>query len=211
MQEVLTSFDQRIAPAHTALLVIDMQNDFCAEGGYLDRVMKRGSQGNAALAGRIQRLVEAARANSVPVIWITAIYDKRFLSAPVLAIQRQRGIIDEVCCARGSWGADFFVVAPRDDEFVVEKHRYSAFSGTELDNILRDHGIRTLVVTGVATNVCVESTLRDGFMNGHYIVVPEDCVGAYNPALHQATLDNVRALFGDVIDSAELIAQWGGA
>ena len=91
-----------------------------------------------------------------------------------------------------------------DDEIFIEKHTYSAFAGTELDRILRFRGIQTLVMTGVATNVCVESTLRDGFFNGYYIVVPEDCVGSSAQNLHDATIENVRGTFGEVTSLADL-------
>ena len=103
------------------------------------------------------------------------------------------------------------MVEPAEGEFVVDKHCYSAFSGTGLDGILREHSIRTLVVTGVATNICVDSTLRDGFNHGYYIVVPRDCVAAHDSELHEATLSNVAFLLGDVTTADELIGLWRGS
>ena len=95
-----------------------------------------------------------------------------------------------------------------DGEYIVKKHRYGAFTGTALDNTLRENGIRTLVVTGVQTNVCVETTLREGLSRGYYIVVPADCVATHSSDLHDATLQNVERLFGDVTSTAALMATW---
>jgi len=208
MRALFTDLNEKLAPPHTALLIVDMQNDFCADGGYINRVKGKDVSANTELARRIDALTEAGRAAQVLIIWVRAIYDSHYLPAPMLAKQEEIGFGGEGLCLEGSWGADFFVVQPRTGEFVIDKHRYSAFSGTELDNVLRDHGIRTLVMTGVATNVCVESTWRDGFMNGYYIVVPADCVGSHNSALHEASLENVRQTFGTVTDSAEVKGLW---
>ncbi len=207
MSEPLIELADRIDPPHTAILVVDMQNDFCAEGGYIHKIRNADMSGNAALADRIMTLVETGRAAGTMVVWIKANYERKYLSGQALAKLEEMGV-DRVCCEGGSWGWDFFRVEPRADELVVEKHTYSAFYGTELDGILRFSGMRTLVLTGVATNVCVESTLRDGYFNGYYTVMPEDCVGSYAPDLHEASLRNVKNLFGDVPVSQDVIDIW---
>ena len=210
MSQHLTELADQIDPAHTAILVVDMQNDFCAEGGYVDKIRKADMSGNRPLAQRIMALVEAGRAAGTMVVWIKANYERKYLSGQALAKLDQMGV-DIVCCEGGTWGWDFFEVEPLANELVVEKHTYSAFYGTELDGVLRFNGIRSLVMTGVATNVCVESTLRDGYFNGYYTVMPEDCVGSYAPDLHEASIKNVRNLFGDVPMSPTLIDVWRGA
>ena len=210
MQDVLLEPGDRLAPAHTAVLVVDMQNDFCAEGGYVHRRRGADMSANAPLAARIMTLVEAARRAGAGVIWIKANYERRYLSGQALAKLREKQI-EDVCCEGGSWGWAFYGVAPAPGEWVIEKHTYSAFHGTELDRLLRFRGVRTLVVTGVATNVCVESTLRDGYFNGYYIVMPEDCVGSHTTALHAATIENVRQHFGYVPSSDEVMACWNEA
>ena len=112
-------------------------------------------------------------------------------------------------CEEGTWGAEFYAgLQPQNGDIVITKHRYSAFLGTDLDMILRSRGIRSLLISGVGTNVCVESTLRDGYMRDYYIVLLEDCVGATNQALHQATLQNVTLHFGSVSNSKEVIKLW---
>ena len=101
----------------------------------------------------------------------------------------------------GSWGADFFMMEPSADEPIVDKHHYSGFIGTSLHDVLQAHHIETLVITGVATNVCVDSTLRDGFFMGYYIVLLEDCVGSNSAPGHNGTLATVRNNIGFVISS----------
>ena len=80
--------------------------------------------------------------------------------------------------------------------------------GTELEQVLRDRGVQTLVIAGVQTHVCIESSLRDGSARGYYIVVPRDCVGSYDRALHEATLRCVEMHFGEVPDSDTLLGLW---
>ncbi|MBI3092043.1 MAG: cysteine hydrolase [Candidatus Tectomicrobia bacterium] len=207
MREILTELAEIVKPEHTALLVIDMQNDFCAPGGYVQAVMGKDVSGAPRLAEIIMDLVEAARRLRIPPIWIQAIYDDHYLQPPMIAKRLPRGS-EVFCCRTGTWGADFFGVKPLPGEFIVQKHRFSGFNGTPLDNLLRDHGVKTIVTTGVTTNVCVESTLRDGFFNGYYTVVPSDCVAANSPDLHASSLKNIELFFGYISTSAELQELW---
>lgn len=209
MVEPLMTLAEKIDPARTAVVVVGMQNDFCAEGGYIHNSIGCDMSANAPLAGRIMALVEAARGAGALVVWIQANYEPRYLSGQALAKLAEKQV-EAICCEGGTWGWEFYEVAPETGEPVVEKHTYSGFFGTELDRILRFRDIKTLVMTGVATNVCVESTLRDGYFNGYYIVVPEDCVGSHAQDLHEATLKNVRMFFGEVTTGADLRAVWSG-
>ena len=210
MQDILTDFTDRVDPRHTAIVVVDMQNDFCAPGGHIDKRFGCDAAANEALADAIAGLVGAGRAAGAHTVWVRAIYDDRYLAPPMLAKAAENQVV-EPRCAEGSWGADFYRLKPGDGDFIIDKHCYSAFAGTPLDALLRRRDIRTLVVTGVSTNICVESTFRDGHSRGYYIVVPGDCVASPAPALHEATLRNVETLFGDVTASADLIALWSGA
>ncbi|MDP6174559.1 MAG: isochorismatase family cysteine hydrolase [Rhodospirillales bacterium] len=210
MTEILSELTDRLNPAHTAVVVIDMQNDFCAEGGYLHNMRGVDMSSNEPLAGRIMNLVGAAREAGAMVIWIKANYEPRYLSGQAL-LKRQLGGNESVCCAGGSWGWDFYKVEAAPDEWVIEKHTYSGFAGTELDRILHHNGIKSLVFTGVATNVCVESTLRDGYFAGYYIFMPEDCVGSAAQDLHEATIKNVQVYLGEVAPSPEIMEVWADA
>ena len=210
MQDILSQFTDRVDPAHTAIVVVDMQNDFCAAGGHIDRKFGCDQAANEALADRIAALVEAGRSTGAPIVWVQAIYDDRYVPPPMLAKSAERGDTGPRC-AEGSWGADFYRLTPADGDILIRKHCYSAFQGTPLDGLLRRRGVRTLVVTGVSTNICVESTFRDGHSRGYYIVVPGDCVASPAPDLHAATLRNVETLIGDVTAAGDLIALWTGA
>lgn len=198
---ILRTLDEQLLPAHTALVIVDMQNDFCAEGGYLQR--ERGYDVSAipGIAANIGRLADAARLAGVAVVWLRSIYDFKYLTAAHIAKR-----VTEGCCMEGSWGADFYGLRPAAGEAVVDKHHFSGFHDTRLDTELRARGIRTLVMAGVATNVCVDSTLREGFFLGYSIVLAEDCVGSNSRAGHEGTLATVRNNIGTVMNSAALIA-----
>ena len=210
MAKLLTTLADVAAPAHTALLVIDMQNDFCAVGGYIDKAVKADVSGCPVVADSIRAAVDAARAAGVRIVWVQANYEPKFLAAPMLARNAARGLADVVCCEGGSWGFELYRMEPREGEHFVEKHCFDAFHETRLDELLRSLGIQTIVCTGVVTNVCVESTLRSGFFRGYYVVVPQDCVGGPFKELHDATLRNVRQYYGIVTDTATLAATWAG-
>jgi nicotinamidase-related amidase len=190
-----------------ALLVVDMQNDFCAEDGFLSRA--RAASGgpavqaddNVRVAESIGVLAEAARKGGVPVVWLRSIYDFKYLAPAHIAKRGGK----EGLCMEGSWGADFFRIRPHPDDVTVTKHTFSGFHGTDLHRELQSRGVRTLVMTGVATNVCVDSTLREGFFLGYHIVLAEDCVTSSNRAGHEGTLSTVKVNFGTVLPSHELI------
>jgi len=200
MRRLLTTFDEQLRPEHAALLVIDMQNDFCAEGGYLQRERNYDVSRTDEIARRIGVAAAAARDAGLAVVWIRSIYDFKYLSEADVAKRGQEG-----CCLEGTWGADFFKLAPALSELIVDKHCFSGFKNTSLDEHLRERGIRTLIVTGVATNVCVDSTLRDGFFLGYYIILLEDCVGSNSRAGHDGTLATVRNNIGTVVPSEAMI------
>jgi ureidoacrylate peracid hydrolase len=202
-----TELDDRVAPAHTALLVIDLQNDFVAEGGYIERVVGRSTAACRAILPAVTVLIEAARRAKVPVIWVVADYTHDKIPVPARARLAQRGWT-EVCCAPGEWGHDFAGPRPAPGETMITKHSFSAFHQTPLESELRRWGIETLVVTGVQTNACVDYAIREGFVRGFYIAAVEDCVASHMPDLHAATLDATRFLFGDVVPSAQLIERW---
>lgn len=190
----------------TALLVIDMQNDFCADGGYVSK-LGRDPAPCRAIVPKLGEVIAAARTARVPVLWLMADYDLKAVPPAMRERQAELGMAD-TCCARGSWGAAPFGVAPAPGESVVVKHCYSGFIGTDLDAQLKALGVETLVFTGVQTNVCVESTLRDAHSYGYFTVLVSDCVASHMPAQHEATLANVRFLLGYLTDSPALKSVW---
>lgn len=201
---MLTTLPEKVDPSHAALLVVDMQNDFVHPDGAL---AKNG--GNAeptqAIVPALNRLIADARSAGVPVIFIRAAHSAWTMSE---AGREKRLGRKFPICVEGTWGCEFYGVQPLEGECIVTKHRFSAFINTDLDLILRAQGIKTLIMTGTATNVCVESTARDGFMLDYYVVFLDDCTGTGDRELHEATLRNISGAFGVVCNSTDVTAEW---
>jgi ureidoacrylate peracid hydrolase len=221
----LSGLREKIDPSHAALIVVDVQNDFCAIGGMMSNEGFDLSQVQKT-AARLPELIAAARSAGVLVVFVRNIYSTRAAFAPAgqnkpanmylsdswleqAARTRKGSYTRREVCAEGSWEGDFYGdVRPLPGEPVVTKHRYSAFHNTDLDSILRVHGIRTIVLTGVATNVCVETTAREGFVRDYYVVFTADGTATYSAEDHDATLRNINRFFGEVTTIAEIMAVW---
>ena len=204
--ELLSTLEQKVMPAHAALLVVDVQNDFVADGGFFDQVGADVKTIQRAIPPLAQ-LVDRAREAGVLVVFIQAIYDPQYLSAPMrerdLRVGRRMPR-----CLTGSWGADFHVIAPRPNEPVVIKHRYSAFASSELDDLLKCRGIRSLLLTGVATDTCVESTGRDAYFIEHYVTLVADCCAGAAERDHRVALERFERDYGAVVNSPDVIEAW---
>jgi ureidoacrylate peracid hydrolase len=107
-------------------------------------------------------------------------------------------------CRPDTWGAEFYRVSPQANDFITTKHRFSGFVGTDLNLVLRARGIETLLMTGVASNVCVETTARDAYNLDYQIILVEDCCGAFSAEEHASTITNISKYFGTVSDSKTL-------
>ncbi|MFC3227977.1 cysteine hydrolase family protein [Marinibaculum pumilum] len=182
-----------IDPATTALLVVDMINDFCTPGGAM--VLP----GAERLYPPQNTLIAAARDAGMPVVQIIDSHrpglrdDREFRKRTPHAIE-------------GSWGAQVVAeLEQRPEDIRVLKRRYSAFYNTDLHLTLQDMGIDTVIVIGVVTNICVRSTVHDAFFHGYEVAVPEDCVAATGPREQISSLYDIATHFGTVTDSADLI------
>jgi ureidoacrylate peracid hydrolase len=215
-RRLLTTLEQKLDPTHAALIIVDMQNDFCAAGGMMDL---EGADLSAvqAMAERLPDLLHAARSGGVLVVFIRNVYSTErnvYLSDVWLEqMLRRRGdsyTVRDVCGA-DSWQGDFYgPIEPRPGEPVVTKHRYGAFHNTDLDTILRVHGVRTVVLTGVATNACVETTAREAFVRDYYVVFTADGTACYSDDAHEATLRTIDKYFGVVVSLGDVIDVWRG-
>ena len=204
-----SSLAEWIDPTSSALLVVDMQNDFChPEGAFA----KRGL--DISLAQRIVptvlRLMEVAREAGVPVVIMRVL---RGVNTGWPAFERLTrhnygsGFIPVF--VEGTWGAELLdEFRPKPGDIPLDKNRYGAFTGTNLDLMLKNKGVRTLVMSGGATNVCVESTVREGFMLDYSVVVVEDACATVTKELHEGTLASIRGWFGRVECAADVIAVW---
>lgn len=211
---LLVGLQRKVDPAHTALVVVDVQNDFCAPGGMMDR------EGNdlaavQKMAAALPRLIDAARSAGALVVFVRNVYTtegNRYLSDVWLeqaARQRKGSYTVAPVCSPGSWEGDFYGdVEPLPDEPVVTKHRFSSFHNTDLETVLRARSIRTVVLAGVASNVCVETTAREAFVRDYYVVFLSDGTATYNEAAHQATLRVVDQFFGELATIDEVSTCW---
>lgn len=213
----LGSLAEKVQPAHAALLVIDMQNDFCASGGLIS---KDGRDVSAAqeLGKRLPAFISAARAAGVMVVFIRCVYttERNFYLSDVwlemAARKREGGYTRIPVCRDGAWEGDYYgEVRPQPGDVIVTKHRYNAFHNTDLDLILRSNGIRTVVLTGVVTNVCVETTAREAFVRDYYVVAVDDGCAAYVQQDHIASLSNIDRFFGEVATIKQISALWNAA
>ena len=210
---MLRTLSEKVDPKHSALILVDVLNDFCAEGGAMHREGRDLSLVHAMMP-RLERLLAEARAARVHCVWIRCAYNtppNHYLSEVWLEhCERRRAgaYVKFKVCEPGEWNGDFFRLRPLPDEVTVTKHRYGAFESTNLDLILRSKGIRSVIMTGVATNVCVETTARQAFMRDYYVVFASDCCATYSQAQHDATLVNIDLFFGEVVTSDQVMACW---
>ncbi|MFZ4747375.1 MAG: pyrimidine utilization protein B [Sphingomonas sp.] len=211
----------RVSPADTAVVVIDMQNAYASEGGYVD-LAGFDIAGAAEVVGRIVQVLDTARSAEMPVIYLQNGWDPDYLEAGTpaspnwhksnaLKTMRERPELHGKLLARGGWDYELVdALAPKPGDIRVHKTRYSAFFNSQLDSILRARGIRTIVFVGIASNVCVESTLRDGFHLEYFGVMLEDATHHLGPDFtRQATVYNIERFFGWVSTVADFCSAVG--
>ncbi len=211
----------RLDPRETAVVVIDMQNAYASSGGYVD-LAGFDIAGAAGTIARIGTVLECARAAGVQVVYLQNGWDADYVEAggpgspnwhKSNALKHMRRVPEHQgqLLARGGW--DYAIVdalAPKPGDIVLAKTRYSAFFNSQLDSTLRSRGIRTIVFVGIATNVCVESTLRDGFHLEYFGVMLEDATHHLGPsAMQDATAYNVEKFFGWVSTTADFCGSFG--
>ena len=200
----------------TAVLLIDMQNAFASPGGMLDLAgVDVSAAGQAVKNARV--LADAARAAGIPVIYLVMGYAADQSNAGgedspnprkelALCLMRERPELRGKLLTYGTW--DFQIVdalTPHPGELVITKPRYNGFVGTRLDAELRSRGIRTLLMAGIASNVCVESTLRDAYFHEYWPVMIEDAtMPAGSAEIQRATVHNVTTFFGWVSTVGEV-------
>jgi ureidoacrylate peracid hydrolase len=214
-----------LEPSLTAVVVVDMQNDFGAKGGMFDRAGIPIAGIQAVVAPTV-RVLTAARAAGIQIVYLKMQFEPDLSDAggpdaPNLLIHRRLGVGDPVQAPNGregrilikdTWDTDILpALAPQDGDIVVPKHRFSGFFETSLDAILRERGITSLIFTGCTTSVCVESTLRDAFFRDYRCLLLEDCAaepigGDLARSNHDASVLVIQTLFGWVSDSGALEA-----
>lgn len=215
---VLTELPELVDPAHTALLLVDLQHDFIEPDGAFGALGVDLSMYPVMLP-RLAALLAAAREAGVLVVHVqnTTLPGRRSDSPAQLRfnLRMHAGARDAGPPLRytvtGTPGHAFVAgFGPLPGEPVVRKHRSSAFWGTDLAQLLGSNGVRTVVVGGCTTEGCVESTARDAMFADHYVVVAEDCVASDDPAQHEASLFLMRHRF-DLARGQEVADLWRAA
>ena len=211
----------RVAVDETALVVIDMQNAYASRGGYLD-LAGFDIEGAERVIAQSAKVLETARAAGMPVIYFQNGWDEAYVEAGgpgspnyhksnALKTMRARPELQGKLLARGGWDYELVEgLAPHPGDIRLHKTRYSGFFNSQLDSVLRARGIRNLVFVGIASNVCVESTLRDGFFLEYFGIMLEDATHQAGPEfLQRATIYNVETFFGWVSTVADFCGAFG--
>jgi len=176
-----------------AVIVIDMINDF------VSGVFKNSRA--AKIIHNIEALLSQARRLKVPVIYAT--------DAHLPGIDPEFDVWGRHA-ETGSWGAEIVDgLKPRKGDFRVYKRKYSAFQGTDLDQLLRELKVDTVILTGVVTDICIQHTAADAFFRGYRIIVPKDCVEAVDAPTQEAAMKFMRKAYGpEITTSKELLKKW---
>jgi ureidoacrylate peracid hydrolase len=197
-------FRDLVDPGHSALIVIDVQNDSCHPDGLyaqkgLDVSLRRQSGHNVAA------FIPECRRFGVPIIF-TKVSHTAWDQSRAQA-RRRKGLGSE-SCIQGTWGEELYLVQPIEGEPVIAKHRYSAFIATDLDLLLRSRGITTILLTGGGTNACVEATAMHGYMLDYDVVVIADCCGTPTIEEHEPALKRMARMCATIVQSQDLLQAW---
>ncbi len=213
-------YDGKIDPAHTAMINIDWQVDFCGEGGYVDAMGYDLSLTRAGLLPTANML-KAAREVGMMIIHTREGHrpdlsdlppNKKWRSSQIGAEIGSLGPCGRIL-TRGEPGWEIVdEVAPIEGEYIIDKPGKGAFYATDLDLLLRNHGITHIVLTGITTDVCVHTTMRDANDRGYECLLLTDCTGAtdygnYEAALKMVTMQG--GVFGAIAPSSSLLAALG--
>lgn len=192
-------------PSVSALVVVDLQNDFCHPDGM------QANSGKSVVAAQLaacqtEQFIASARAHDVPVFFVQNTHSDA-TDSPAWR-NRRRPNPPTTNCLVGTWGAEFYGVHPQPHDVVIRKHRYSAFINTELAQLLKDTGRSSLHFAGVATSVCVETSLRDAVCLDFEATLVADCCGDYDQSAHQGSLARIASAFGEVRSWAQVVHAW---
>ena len=185
-----------LAPGRTALLLIDMQVDFVD-----------GDDAQAAVR-QAASLADSARQAKVPCVFVRLITREDDETPFLQEWKTRRGLGAPPLCREGTRGAEFVGPQPQGGEMVFSKKRYNAFIGTGLDTALRGEGIDTLVVAGLTTECCIDSSVRDAFERDYHVFVVSDATACYARELHRAALEALKLNCAGIVSSADVRGAW---
>jgi ureidoacrylate peracid hydrolase len=192
----------------TALIVVDMQNSYGSPGGFRE-LIGRKMDGMREVIGNNVRVIGAARQAGLPIVFLQTGWDPELRSAGgpsspnyhksnPMKLMRERPELRGTILTQGSWDFELMPeIVPAAEDMIIVKPRYSGFRGTNLDAVLRERGVRHLIVIGLTSNVCVESTIRDAYHLEYFCLLIEDATQHSGPPFTQdAVIYNVETFFG---------------
>ena len=193
-RDVPSDLDEAIGPAHTALLINDMQNDFCIPGGKIyDRAAKQPEM-MAGLIQELSRLIHAAKASAATVVYVQQMHLPNATDVPTSHMHhlKRSGLattVDDLPCIRGSWGHEIIeTLAPGPNDIVIDKAAFNNFHNTLLDKVLRIRGVETVVLTGVSSHSGILGTVFGLIDCGYRFFIPREGVTGYEAKLHDAAM-----------------------
>jgi|SRR3990172_2883439 len=191
--------NQEAEKGKVVFLIVDMQNEFTHEKGKRSETYHLGAK---EIVGNIRELASRARQMRIPVIYTRMAFRASYVDAHPGSPSRNVGALLD-----GTWGTEIIEeLQPGPEDIVIVKRRSSAFFGTELESILRALGTRRLVVTGVATNWAVESTVRDAHSHDYEVIVASDGTASLNKEMHEFSLKVMGMIFAKVMTTKEVLA-----
>lgn len=214
-KQVYTTLTELVDPQHTALVVVDMQNDFCKPSWAFDQLGINISM-YPQMIPRLARLLAEAREHRLLIIYIQmTVLPGRMSESPAqirfnMRLHLGSHYVTEPLSytVEGTPGQEIIAeLKPQMGDLLIRKYRSSGFWGTNLDMLLRSNNIKSVILTGCTTEGCVESTARDALFNDYYVILPEDCVASDDPRQHEASLFLMRHRF-DVVLSTDILAAW---
>ena len=192
----------------TALVVVDMQNGFCRSEGSIAQLDLDYARLAEAIPGCVL-LVSAARAAGVPVVFTRFVYRADFRDGGILVEHFLPALADVNALVEGTWDMELVdELQPVDGDFVIDKNRCSSFYGTRLEPILTSMGIQRLVVAGVTTNMCVETTVRDASQRDYQVFVVADACGELEEERHRVSLRTMGFGFARVVGVSDVVDAW---
>ena len=190
----------KLAKENCALIVVDMQNGFLDPKGSMAQLGFASDKLAAASPG-VQRLVAGARKADVPVFWTRYVYEPDFRDGGVQLEEIMPMLKDVNLCVNGTWDAEIHPdMKPEPGDIIIDNNRPSSFYATRLESYLRAQGIENVVVCGVTTNICVETTVRDAAQRDYRTFVVRDAVGEVDDFRGQTALKAMEYLFARVMN-----------
>ena len=201
------------APAETALLIVDVQNDFVADRGWVGRAGGDMRALQQAVDG-VNRLIAGARETGVHVFYITVEHGEQVDNGPYQARYERRGMKpDATICHTGTWGAALYegLTPPVAGDVRLVKHGYDAFAISDLTVELGRRGVRSVIVTGVVTELCVRSTAMSAFENGFFPIVPREATASDEPDVAHEALQSLDRWYAEITSVDEVLHRWSAA